>query len=86
MPGICVRVVLDFVFGAVGFLVNGAQRAGVEAKRGLRSRRDARTAAWIWDGVAAFGAAVFAGSEVVVALRAAIAWALSTAKMSYQPG
>ena len=26
--GICVEIVLDFGFGAVGFLVNGAQRAG----------------------------------------------------------
>jgi hypothetical protein len=26
--GICVEIVLDFSFGAVGFLVNGAQRAG----------------------------------------------------------
>jgi hypothetical protein len=26
--GNCVQIVLDFSFGAVGFLVNGAQRAG----------------------------------------------------------
>jgi hypothetical protein len=26
--GVCVRIVLDFSFGAVGFLVNGAQRPG----------------------------------------------------------
>jgi len=25
--GFCVKIVLDFCFGAVGFLVNGAQRA-----------------------------------------------------------
>ena len=28
--GICVEIVLDFSFGAVGFLVTGAQRAGVK--------------------------------------------------------
>ena len=27
---ICVKIVLDFWFGAVGFLINGAQRAGVQ--------------------------------------------------------
>jgi hypothetical protein len=26
--GICVEIVLDFSLGAVGFLINGAQRAG----------------------------------------------------------
>jgi hypothetical protein len=72
------EIVWDFFFGRVGFLVNGAQRAGVgskgrmgERENGrLRSGRGGRAGVWIWDGVAAFGAAVFAGSEVIVAVGA----------------
>jgi hypothetical protein len=35
--GICVEIVLDFGFGAVGFLINGAQRAGAGSNRTTES-------------------------------------------------
>jgi hypothetical protein len=71
-----VEIVLEFCFGTVGFLINGAQRAGVESKGRmgerengrLRSRRGGRATIWVWDEVAAFGAAVLADSGVVTAI------------------
>jgi hypothetical protein len=37
--GNCVEIVLELSFGAVGFLINGAQRAGGEGRGASEKRR-----------------------------------------------
>ena len=49
--GICVKIVLELSAGRVGFLVNGAQRAGLaESKGRIEERESGRNGDWASDG------------------------------------